>query len=807
MYRLLIFISLVCLGLDRASGQQASINKKLLSATWTASWIDCPDSPARDYGVYHFRKTFSLADIPQRFIVHVTGDNRYRLFVNEKPVCSGPARGDLANWNFETVDIAPFLVKGQNIIAAQVWNTGVYSAVAQISNQTAFVLQGDGDAEKIVNTDKSWKVMKNGAYQPCSTDNSERLKEYMVIGPGDQVDASKYPWGWEKLNYNDQKWMVPNIIANPDPTGYGTDNRWTVVPRGIPLMEESLQRFSKVRRSSVSSSTGRGSTAAATAAASLTITDAFLKGNQPLIIPSNQSLSILIDQGEETVAYPELTLSNGKGSTVKVSYAEALFDNKGKKANRNDIEGRTLKGNYDIFIPDGGAKRHFRPLWYRGFRYVQLDIKTGSQPLMIDDFYSTYTGYPFVAKASFTSNDASLQQIWNVGWHTARLCAGETYFDCPYYEQLQYEGDTRIQSLISLYVTGDDRLMRKALLDFYNSRVPEGLTQGRYPSNRLQVISPFSLFWVSMVYDYWMHRKDDAFISQFLPAIEGVLTWYERNIDKSKNMLGPMKWWNFVDWVGPFDNGVAPGALDGNSSILTLQYVYTLKQAARLYDYFGNSCEKDRYQKLAADLSAGTFKLCFDKGRNEMADTPEKKSWSQHASIFGILSGAVPESDAKQVMTKILSDKSLIQATFYYRFYLNRAMVQSGMADLYYSQLTPWRDMLKIGLTTFAETPEPSRSDCHAWSASPLYDFLATICGIMPDAPGFSSVRIAPAPGELKQIAGTMPHPSGTIKVDLTRKGENGISGEVTLPENIKGVFIWKGEKIDLKGGKQKVEL
>ncbi len=44
------------------------------------------------------------------------------------------------------------------------------------------------------------------------------------------------------------------------------------------------------------------------------------------------------------------------------------------------------------------------------------------------------------------------------------------------------------------------------------------------------------------------------------------------------------------------------------------------------------------------------------------------------------------------------NDKSLIQATFYYRFYLNRAMVQSGMADLYYSQLTPWRDMLKMGL-------------------------------------------------------------------------------------------------------------
>jgi alpha-L-rhamnosidase len=790
MYKLFVLIFTFCLSLGSSTGQENQVNKKLLTGSWTASWINCPDAPPRDYGVYHFRKTFILNNLPARFIVHASGDNRYRLFVNGKVVCSGPARSDLANWNFETVDLAPYLVKGQNIIAAQVWNMGVYAAVAQLSNQTAFVLQGDGDSENIVNTDKSWKVIKNISYQACSTDNSIRLKDYMVIGPGDQVDAAKYPWGWEQLNFNDQAWLVPNIIANPEPTGYGTDNQWTVVPRGIPLMEESQQRFSKVRRTS-----------------GMQVSDELLKGSQPLSIPANKSLSILIDQAENTVAYPELVVSGGKGSSVKITYGEALFDKNGQKGNRNEIEGRSLIGNYDIFIPDGGSKRHFRPLWFRGFRYIQMDIKTGAQPLTINDFYSTYTGYPFVPKASFTSNDQSLQKLWDIGWHTARLCAGETYFDCPYYEQLQYEGDTRIQSLISLYVTGDDRLMRKALLDFYHSRVAEGLTQGRYPSNRLQVISPFSLFWVSMVYDYWMHRKDDAFISQFIPAINGVLTWYERNIDTGKDMLGPMKWWNFVDWVDQFENGVAPGAIDGNSSVLTLQYVYTLKQAARLYDYFGKSCEKEKCQKLASDLSSGTYKQCFDKVKNEMADTPEKKSYSQHASIFAILSGTVSESETKQVMNKILNDQSLTQATFYYRFYLNRAMVQAGMADLYYSQLAPWRDMLKIGLTTFAEKPEPTRSDCHAWSSSPLYDFLATICGIMPDAPGFSSVRIAPALGELKQVSGTMPHPSGTIKVDLTRKGEDGISGEIILPESVKGIFIWKGNKVDLKGGKQKVEF
>lgn len=112
-----------------------------------------------------------------------------------------------------------------------------------------------------------------------------------------------------------------------------------------------------------------------------------------------------------------------------------------------------------------------------------------------------------------------------------------------------------------------------------------------------------------------------------------------------------------------------------------------------------------------------------------------------------------------------------------------------------------------MGLTTFAENPDPTRSDCHAWSASPIYDFLATICGIMPDAPGFKRVRIEPFLGELKEIKGTMPSPKGTISVTLKRKEAGGIEGEVVLPENLNGIFIWKEREIQLRGGRQKINV
>lgn len=556
-------------------------------------------------------------------------------------------------------------------------------------------------------------------------------------------------------------------------------------------MEETMQRIPLVRKA-----VGIG-----------LASDKFLDNKSGITIPAGKKVSLLLDQTFNTTAYPQLIISKGKGAMVRLSYAEALYDEKRNKGNRDSIDGKTLHGNYDEFVSDGGEKRMYRPLWFRTYRYLLVEITTKTESLVLNDLYGMFTAYPFDMKASFTSNDPSLKKIWDVGWWTARLCAGETYFDCPYYEQLQYEGDTRIQSLISLYITGDDRLMRKAITDFYHSRVPEGLTQGRYPSNRLQVIPPFSLFWVSMLFDYWMHRPDEAFVQDKLVAVRGVLNWYEKQIDPSKNMLGPMKWWGFVDWNRQFANGVPDGATDGNSSVITLQYAYTLQQAALLFDYFDQKYEAANYRSLAEKIIAGSFKHCFDERKNAMANTPEKTSFSQHAGIMGILTGAVPVTAMKKVMNTILYDTSLSQATFYYRFYLNRALKQAGMADMYYSQLKPWHDMLRIGLTTFAENPEPTRSDCHAWSSSPNYDFLATICGIMPDAPGFKRILIRPALGELKEVTGRMPHPKGFIEVMFKRTGANGIEGVIDLPPGIHGKFVWNDQEILLKEGNQKVKL
>lgn len=775
---------------------QESISLHLPDKPWDAVWISYPDINRTHYSVLHFRKSFEIERETEKFIIHVSADNRYKLYVNGNEVCDGPARGDLENWHFETIDIAAYLNPGKNLLAAVVWNFGKYMPFAQLSHETAFLIQGNSFVESIVNTDNTWKVLSNMAYVPVKLDpprvSSPWTEEIIstVVGPGDHVDGSLYPWDWEKNFYDDSEWKPPVVISPAIPKiAYKGQSPWHLVPRLIPPMEKKLLPGAIVRKTS-----------------GIKIDDDSFQQEKKLLIPSGTQISILLDQTFLTTAYPELITSGGKGAEIKITYAEALFDSTGYKGHRDRTENMFIYGQADEFYPDGGARRVFSTLWFRTFRYLQLDIKTADQPLTIISLRSRFVGYPFHEEAFFESDDPSLDKIWETAWRTARLCAHETYVDCPYYEQLQWIGDTRIQALISLYVSGDDRLMRGAITQINNSRLPEGLTASRYPCRQLNVIPPFSLFWIAMLHDYWMHRDDTEFVRFFLPGVHEVVEWFERHLTKN-NLLGGMPWWNFVDWAPEYKWGIPPGAKDGETSVISLQYVYALRMASELAQAFGSDKDAMYYSQLAERVSRGVREHCWEPNRGLFADTPEKKQFSQHANTMAILVDLIPREEQSKVMKKVISENDLIQCTLYYRFYLLRALKKAGLGDMYLDQLAPWYQMLDNGLTTFAETPEPTRSDCHAWSASPIYEFLSTVCGIEPAVPGFRQVRIEPHPGRLKLIKTAFPHPNGKINCQLERMGRQGIAGEITLPADLYGEFLWQGKKIDLHPGKQNINL
>jgi hypothetical protein len=780
-------ILLLCFIVSKLPAQ--NINPDILSKPWKAQWVTVPNEPNNSYGVYHFRKSIDLPAKPAKFIIHVSADNRYKLYVNEKLVSMGPARGDTYYWNYETIDIAPYLETGKNTVAALVWNDGDTRPEAQISERTAFILQGDTEKEAVLNTNNTWKGIRNKAYQPLT---GVGYSTYYVAGPGEMVDMHQNIKDWAAKNFNDSQWPQAKKIDNGNPKGITNAFGWMLVPSSLPQMELKIQRLAALRKAKgFSAPLGFPATQAA------------------ITIPANTTASMLLDQSFLTNAYLTLNISGGDKAGISFTYCESPMVNVGNtyqmvKPNRNDVDGYKFVGRKDSITADGSANQSFTTLAFRTFRYILVNITTKDQPLTIDDIYGTYTGFPFKLNARIQTGNPEIQPILDIGWRTARSCAVETYFDCPYYEQLQYVGDGRIQALVSYYNTGDDRLARNALNLIDHSRIAEGITLSRHPSYSPQIISTFSLWYISMLHDYWMYRNDPKFVKDKLDGVHQVLAFFSK-YQQANGSLKNTPYWTFVDWVDTkgWDFGQPPKDKDGNSAMLDMQLLWTYQQAAEMEAKLGMPVYAQKYAAKAAQLKLTIQKNYWDAGKGLYADTKEKATWSQHTNALAILSGVSTGVKAAALGKKLESDTSLVKATIYFKYYVHQALVKGGLGNHYMNWLDIWRNNIKMGLTTWAEISdlEHNRSDCHAWGASPNIEFFRTVLGIESDAPGFSKIKIEPHLGKMENASGEMPHPNGTVTVNYTKSGAKWTIS-INLPVKTDGVLLWKGKSYYLKGGR-----
>jgi hypothetical protein len=757
---------------------------------WPAYWIGLPNA-GDGYGVYLFRKELNINNLVSKFLVHVTADNRYKLFVNGQLVSIGPARSDIQHWNYATLDLAPYLKQGKNHIAAKVWNEGAYTPEAQISFHTAFLIQGDGDQASLINSNNSWWCKQDSAYGPLPV----TMRTYYVAGPGESIDFNKQVKGWETGALDTMQWMHAVKIRNAIPKNiYKLDMPvgWALMPTTLPEMAYVPQRFSTIKREG-----------------GLSIPTSFPATKTTLTIPANSSISILLDQGSLTNAYPVLEFAKGKSASIKLGYAEALFTQYPQKGNRNEVDGKTFIGREDQLISDGTEGQVFSALQFRTFRYLLLTVTTKNEALEIKDLYSYFTGYPFERKAKFEANNPLYNQILDIGWRTARLCAWETYMDCPYYEQLQYIGDARIQAMISLYNTGDDRLVRNALTQMDNSRISEGLTYSRHPSHTPQLIPTFSLWYIAMLRDYWVYGKDEKFVREKLVGTRAILDYYSK-YQQADHRLKELPYWNFTDWCTTkgWDGGRAPIGQDGSSAVVDFLYLYTLQQAASMEQAIGMPAYASSYQETIQELQNAIRKKYWNPSKQLFADRSEQDLYSQHANTLAILTGTVKGAAAKELGEKIMQDKNLTEATIFFKYYVYQALVVAGYGDGYLDWLGIWKENIQQGLTTWAEISDinNARSDCHAWGASPNIEFFRTVLGIDSDAPGFKKIKIIPHLGKETKISGSIPHPSGTISASYQlQNGKWDI--RIELPMNTSGYLEWKGEKKPLVAGRNQLHF
>lgn len=760
---------------------------------WNAYWIGCPDAPARDYNVVSYRKTFELDSMPEVFIIHVTADNRYRLYVNGEYVGFGPQQSDIRHWRYETYDIAPLLVAGKNVIAAEVINYGDVRPYGIITHRTGFLLQGHTEHEHIVNSeDRSWKSYYNRSYHP-------RLVNWMYAvdisggfyasSPGDSLVAANYPWGWQASGFDDVGWEKAVWLQSADfqRGSFG----WILEPRNVPVQRREKTGIGRIVRSD-----------------HIDVSQAFADADQPLTIPAHTSGSFLIDFGEITLGYPELVISGGKDAIIGLQYGESLYNPDRTKGHRDQIDGKIMIGIRDVLVADGGSDRALKPFWHRAFRYVRVNIQTFDEPLVIEKLSHEKSEAPIPFVARFESDNPLYGQVMDICLRTLRIATQDLFISDVYYETMQYVGDSRPHGLAWMALTGDDRHFRNALTQFHHSRLPDGNLTSCYPLKATFVHPTYSLIWIDMIHDYMMYRGDKLFIRPFLSDIDGVLDFFERHLNEN-GIPGHTNWPYFVDWYNHENTGgTSPVSRNGNSGVITLHYLYSLRNAADIHEWFGNNNKATDYRLRANKLTEIVNHLFYDTEKGSYAENPEKTFFDQRTNIMAVLTDVIEKDKQAELLKTVLNDSAFSRAGMYYRYNLFNALHKANAGELLDQSLEMWYDCINMGLTTTPESgiDEDPRSEAHPWAASPAWAFFHVVCGIVPTSPAFEDAVIQPSPGNLSYIKASYPHPAGELVIDLNFEN-NAVKGRVVVPDGPKTSFLWKGKKLLLLPGENTIEL
>ena len=746
---------------------------------WPANLVDeIAIAPER---YLRFRRVFHSPGGTAR--VDVSADERFVLMLDGKIVGRGPNRGTVENWMYQTYDLD--MPAGEHTLEAVVWRIGDAAPLAQLSWRGGFILKAEGEFDALLSTGKAaWQV---GELKGTHSDASLESAGSWGCGSGFSVK------GTGLLSELQQAWtnavVVRPAVRTVEENQCGSRRPgWILFPSQLPDQTEHCVRPGAFKTGGVS------------------------KG-APFTVPPRTQKEILWDLEDYYCAYPVLKTSGGKGARVTWGWSEAMREANGRKTrDRSEWQGKNFVGFTDLFLPDGRKGAEFTTPWWRCGRWVKIAIETADAPLTVDDVAIVESRYPVEDESRFECDDETVTSIRRLCARGMQMCAHEMLFDCPFYEQQMYPGDSRVELRVLAAMSGDDRLIRRAIELFDYGRRDSGMVPMNHPSRGLQESVTYSMCQLMMYADYVRYHANVDWLKARLPGLRHTVDAIAQ-YENEDGLLAALPGWSFVDWVPSWESGNAPdGDTDRPSAVNNFYWAMTLEGVASVERALGHEDMAQMRERHAARTFAAAERAFWDEGRGLYADTVRHDVFSEHAQCLALACRAISGERAKRVFGGLVSDSELARCTVYFSYYLFDTYFKFGRGDLFLKRLDLWRKYVRQNLKTPLESPDSgerereARSDCHAWGAHPLVFMQRGLAGVTSSAPFFERVRVAPCPGKLRFIRSRTPHPKGFVETDLAFDGD-GVSGSVSLPMGVTGEFAWKEHVKELQPGINTIQL
>lgn len=725
-----------------------------------------------------FRHDFELKAVPEKAPFFITADQSYRLSVNGRYVCRGPARGYQHSWPCDEVDLKPFLQAGHNWIAVEAYNPGTGTFQYLHKDRAGMICGGEWGEVKICSRKEDWQMRRS----PANRRDVARLSRQMGYQEDFDARCDDLAWVYDAAP---PQWHELKMYRWFGQTPPGTAPWYGLEPRGIPMLREDEIAPARI------SAFGEGKAAAGYAEAfnpvwfweehELPGIARWHSGSMMAAETKNGRFCFEAPPRDESSFFavvlelPQISLGTlgleVKGGTGR-EIVDAFYYQYLPEGIPQDLPPIGYGGIIALSTRLRVAPDYCRRMFYalQGARYVVLVIHGAVRGLRLAAVWRR-AGYPFAMTGGFDTSDAGLNGICAICRNTQQICAADAFMDTPWREQGQWWGDARVQARNAFFLAGDTQLLKRGIRSIAGQTVPDGLTMGVAPCCSEGCVLPdFSLTWVLTVYDYWMMTGDLSLFREQRKRLEGVLDYFQSPVARSESGLlrHDPRFWLFEDW--------ADLPKSGHPAFLNLWHLYTLVHCEKLYRAAGLEKEAEGFAAEIAERRRLLVEAFYDPESRLMRPSAEEvpNPPSLHDQVLAILTDLVPEAHSAMVQKRLMpflrGEKcAFATPTSFWCNYLFEAADRMGLQREAVDFIRKnWGKMVPSGGTWehFEWNRYDGQSCCHAWSAHPVSHLPVLMLGLRQLAPGWTRFACRPRP-ELLPAAGEfrLPLPQGLFRL------------------------------------------
>ena len=497
--------------------------------------------------------------------------------------------------------------------------------------------------------------------------------------------------------------------------------------------------------------------------------------------------AVLLDFGKELSGGVRIVCnecSGRKNARIRITFGESAMEALQPIGCKNATNDHAVRDE-ELTVPWVGELEYGNT----GFRFVRIENKS-TYSFTFRQVFAVYVHCNAERIGEFRCSDERLDRIWEVGAHTVFLNMQDYVYDGVKRDRVVWIGDMHPETSAILRLFGADERVERSL-EFVRDNTP--------PSQWMNAIPSYSMWWMRIVYDYWLYTGKESFIRRQIPYVRELSERFAACVDANGDMAITDR---FIDWPS---SGDAAAQTEGVRALLKI----ALECAVRLLETFGTSTDTTRIaacEKAADSLCRAKAKPCSNK----------------QAAALSVLAEL---SEAEKTNESLFSVEPLKGLSSFLGYYVlqarSRAGDTKGALDLVRGF---WGKMVELGATTFwedfnidwAEGAKPidtvlasdeydvhgdnggycysgyRHSLCHGWAAGPVPFLSECVLGIRVLEAGCKRVEIAPDLGDLQWAEGAFPTPYGPLWVRHERVG-NAIRTDFRAPKEVECIVRTKG--------------